>query len=219
MLYCITNSMDDVRSCTIKGQHQLVCDGWTYRYDRDKYREIATGKSCKGCRPREAQKGLLCWACWERVELAFADWTPLRERMLYEHDRLVQRDNAGVRSQIVGYVNLPATTLALNEILSYLKSCEEMPVGQWVCSADGAKDAVRFARSVASAVRTHQIEENQRAMHRVRCPKCGRLSLVRKPPDGYKEPVTVECQTEGCGKLIDRDSSLVEIAKMERIPA
>lgn len=214
-VFCVTNEMDDARSCTVKGQHETICDGWQYHYDAIRGIEIATGKPCTGCQPREAKKGMLCWSCWERVEQAFVDWTPELESALYRNDRLVQRDNGGIRSQIVGYVNLPATSLALNEVNSYLKSWTTS-TDLWVCTVDGAKDAVRFARAVGVAKRSHEIEEKQRQMQRVRCPKCGQLSFVRNPPEDFEKPVTIKCQTEGCGKLITDQAKVVEVAAIER---
>lgn len=217
-LVCITNSMNDVRSCTVRGQHELVCDGWQYRYNRQTGREEATGRECKGCLPREAKKGMLCYSCWEKVEQAFADWTSDLENALGNNDRLVQRDNAGIRSQIVGYVNMPSTALALDEIRSYLRSCPAT-ADLWVSTVDGAKDAIRFARAVPVAKRTFEIEEKQRQMRRVRCPKCKQQqpSLMRKPPEFFKDLVRVVCETPGCGKVITDIDKLVAIAKIERI--
>jgi hypothetical protein len=66
-LICITNLMDDQHSCTLRGQHQITCDGWEYRWSTDQHLEVATGRECRGCQPREAKHGLLCWECWQTV--------------------------------------------------------------------------------------------------------------------------------------------------------
>lgn len=211
-LLCVTNQMDDWRSCTIREAHSVRCE---------------YPNTCTGCLPRLASVGLLCYPCWDRVEHAFAEWTPERRHLMASIDRAVQRDTGGRTSGPAGYVPIAGTALAVDEVESYLRSFHQFPTAQaWVSTVDGAMDAVRFAAAVPRALRTHELEERQRPLRRVRCPDCGELSFVRIPPAAPGAPVTVTCQNEACRKVIregDRtpddlggEEKLVLIAQIER---
>lgn len=213
-LLCVTNSMDDWRSCTIREAHSVRCEH---------------PDTCTGCLPRLASVGLLCYPCWDRVEHAFAEWTPERRRLLASIDRAVQRDTGGRTSGPEGYVPLPGTALAVDEVESYLRTFHGFPTAQaWVSTFDGAADAVRFAAAVPRALRTHELEERDRPLRRVRCADCGQLSFVRHPPAAAGALVTVKCENPDCGKTIregDRteqrfggEEKLVVLAQIERTP-
>ena len=216
---CITNEMPDFRSCTVKGEHLRICDGFEYAWNPKRQREEATGRECRGCLPREAKKGLLCWSCWDRVQHAMTEWTPWIERILLTIDRAVQSDNGGIRSDALGHINIAATRLAVDEVRSYLRSCTGTAEA-WVSAEAGAMDAVRFARAASSAVRTHELEEKTHRIQRVRCPKCRHLSLAwtppyARPPFPFSPDVTVSCQNPSCGHRIDQ-SVFEALAKIER---
>lgn len=219
-MLCITNDIHDFRSCTIKNEHTVRCDGGEYRWNETHQRMEATGKPCRGCLPKLAQHGCLCWPCWERVQQAFADWTPF-EPMIRGVERAVQRDNGGIRGQSIGYVPIPGTVLAVEEIRSYLRS-NPGNVDLWISTPEGAADAVRFARAVASAIRTHAVEEKAHKLHRLRCPDCGQLNLLWNPPSHGGGDITVTCQ---CGKTIrehdttrDGQEKLAIVADIEKPP-
>lgn len=238
-LACITNQMPDVRSCTIRGEHTDVCqadeehgghDGWEYRlvttgYDKQKRRPIheyvATGKQCKGCVPRAARIGLLCMPCWLNLEQALAAW-PRFEQMIRGVDRAVRADGGGRSGRAAGYVPIPGTKLSVEECVSYLNAQAWSDARAWVSTEDGARNAVLFTRAAQIAYRSHPIEEASRKLRRVRCPKCGQLSFVRRPPEAEGQPVVVRCQNEACGKTIREgettggEEKLVVIAAIER---
>lgn len=227
-LLCITNQMDDWRSCTKPEQHLVSCDGWVHIWNERKGRDENTGRPCRGCVPREASVGQLCFPCWRAIEDAFAKWTPQEADLMASIDRAVQRDSGGGRGGgPSGYVPIPGTRLAVDEVESYLRSSQSFPTAEaWVSTEAGAIDAVRFAAAVPRALRTHELEERVRPMRRVRCPECGQLSFVRNPPAAAGAPVTVVCQNEECRKVIregDRtpdelggEEKLVVIAQIER---
>jgi len=205
-LTCITNEIPDVRACTVKGEHVESCDGWEYRLTtsdtgrQTTHGQFATGRPCIGCLPRRASKGFLCWPCWERLEHALAEW-PRWSSMISGVDRLVQRDNAGVRTRSGGHIPLPGKTLAYNECCSYLLSRVDS-TEMWVSTKLGALDAVQFTRAARAAYRAHPVEEQPRKVQRVRCPDCGQLSFIRRPPAYELAPVTVTCQNDACGRVI-----------------
>lgn len=194
-LLCITNQMDDFRSCTIRGEHKVSCDGIAYRWNPKRYQWDVAG-TCTGCLPRLARVGLLCAACYERVQYAWAEWTPEREALLGSIDRAVQRDTGGRTSGPEGFVPIPGTILAVNEISSYLGTWEGN-IELWVSTERGAMDAVRFARAVPAALRTHELEEKAHKIRRTRCSKCRQLTLVWKPPAEAAGHVTIVCAN--CG--------------------
>lgn len=220
-LLCITSEMPGERSCVHRGQHIGRCDGFEWQWVEKRQREEATGKACKGCLPKVAQHGLLCWNCWDSVQTAITDWHPF-EKMLVGVSRAVQRDNGGVRGQSVGYVPLPGTMLAIDEIRSYLKTFTGT-MDAWVSTSEGAKDAVRFARAVPTAMRTHAVEEKPHKLRRLRCPDCGTLNFVWNPPSQPQSDITVTCE---CGKAIHEhertlkgEEKLAIIANIESPPS
>jgi hypothetical protein len=196
-LACITNSMRDVRACTIKGQHVPECDGWEYRWNEDRDREESTGDECRGCLPREAKQGLLCWACWDSASAA-VEGAPRLAGMLRGVDRAVQRDNGGVASQTLGYIPIPAVKVMLDELHSYLRSKGSSDTLAWVSTPEGAADAVRLGRAYSAAVKAHPTEERAHRIGRTRCTACNQLSLVWQPPSRSGDTVVVECSNVEC---------------------
>lgn len=192
-LLCITNQMGDFRSCTIRGEHTVRCDGRRYRWNR-RLADWEVAGDCTGCLGQLAKVGLLCIACYERVQHAFTEWTPEREAILGSIDRAVQRDTAGRSSGPEGYVPIPGTLLAVNEIGSYLGTFPGH-LDLWVSSTRGAMDAVRFARAVSSALRTHELEEKEHKIRRTRCPECKQLTLMWTPPTEAGGQVSIKCRS------------------------
>ncbi|WP_349862629.1 hypothetical protein [Leifsonia sp. WHRI 6310E] len=217
-LLCITNQMDDARSCTIFGQHTVLCDGNRYRWN-ERRGEWDVAGPCTGCLPRLARVGLLCAACFERVQYAFAEWTPEREAMLGSIARAVQRDTGGRTSGPEGYVPIPATILAVNEIGSYLGTFPG-DIELWVTSPRGAMDAIRFARAVPEVLRTHELEEKAHKIRRTRCPECRQLTMVWTPPATPSAPVRVVCSNPECDGELQQDSfeKVAAIEDPERTP-
>lgn len=208
-LTCITNDMPDVRACTVRDQHSSSCDDWEYRHVTARYdrlgnaihEHVATGKPCKGCVPRPARVGLLCYPCWLQLEQALSDW-PRFEQMIRGVDRAVRGDAGGRSGRGAGYVPIPGTALSVEECVSYLNRQAWSDARGWVSTEAGARNAVLFTRAAQIAYRSHPIEEKPRKLRRMRCPECGQLSFVRTPPAGQSMPVIVRCQNEGCGKTI-----------------
>jgi hypothetical protein len=197
-LLCITNEMDDWRSCTIRDAHTVRCEN---------------PDTCTGCLPRLAQVGLLCYPCWDRVEHAFADWTTERARIMGSIDRAVQRDTGGRSSGPEGYVPIPGTRLAVDEVESYLRG-DWTNARAWVSTDDGARHAIKFAGAVSRALRTHELEERPHKVRRTRCNECGQLTLVWNPPSHFRAPVRVVCSNEECGAILDQ-SSFTVLAQIE----
>ena len=83
-VYCITNTVPDLRSCVVRGAHKPHCDGWARRYDPETgqtnlaYRmdwidgeNVRILVECGGCLPRTAKGGsLLCDAHHLKLEHA-----------------------------------------------------------------------------------------------------------------------------------------------------
>lgn len=216
-LVCITNDMPDWRSCTVRDAHTVRCDGRRYHWIEKKRRWEDDGP-CTGCLPREARVGMLCWSCWDKVEHAFADWTPDRRATLRGLVRAVQRDTEGrTSSGPEGYVPIPGTILAVDEVESYLRSCTG-DARAWVSTEAGAMDAVRFAAAVPRALRTHELEEREHKIRRTRCPECRQLTLVWTPPRHEADHVRVVCSNEECHAELNQGSFalLAEIEETDK---
>jgi hypothetical protein len=191
-LTCVTNDTKGVRSCTVRGEHTQACTGW--KGDRE----------CTGCLPRQAEHGLLCWSCWERLVQVYTRWDEFTG-LLDGVDRAVQRDNAGVRSSSASHIPLPGTWLAIDECKSFLGSMTGM-IDEWVSRTRGAKDAVMFTVSAERAYRAYPIEEKSHRLKRQRCPKCSQQTLVWHPPQYFGDHVRVACSDEVCGQEMDQRS-------------
>lgn len=205
-LVCITNDMDDIRSCTVHDQHQSSCDGIAYRHNTVTGLREPTWNPCRGCLPKDAEHGLLCWSCWERVKEAYAAWPRFAE-VISGITRAAQLDNGGVGGSSEGYVPIPATRLSVDEVESFLRCKGDQALEVWVSQYFSAMDAVHFARAAQAAYNAHPIEEKPHRVKRVRCAKCGQLSLMWTPPRYSHDPVTVTCQNKECdGLTLDQRS-------------
>jgi hypothetical protein len=122
MLTCITNSFSDVRSCTFRGEHVEGCTGSEVRWDSLTGVLTDTGRECRGCLPRPAERGMLCGQCAEQVEatLAKQDRGSATEALdLITHLRsteTAQQSQDGVRSAPGSRVILPVSWIAADEL-------------------------------------------------------------------------------------------------------
>ena len=186
MIVCVTNHPDvHVRGCVARGVHFADC----------------VGGECSGCAPREAERGLLCRVCWRRLELAVAQWGASRS-VLSGIDRAVQADSGGVRGTAFGFVPIPATRLAVDEV-DRLEEGMVGPLEVQVASFPGAVLAVTFTRTVERVLRAFPLEEQPHRVHSWRCPDCGLLSLLWTPPAAFGDRVRVSCQNVKCGRVLD----------------
>ncbi|NNC10678.1 hypothetical protein HII28_02095 [Planctomonas sp. JC2975] len=178
-LECITNELEGVRSCTVKDEHRDNC-----QYEQ-----------CGGCLPQPSRVGLLCLRCWRRLEVTLAEWY-LAENVIASHTTLISHDNAGVHGHQDGYVNLPMTTLAVDEVRSYLRGAPA-EAEAWVSSTSGATNAVRFSICAERALRAFPIQERERPLRRMRCPNPvhGAYPPIVQwiPPQAFADPITVRC--------------------------
>lgn len=225
-LTCITNTMFDVRSCTVRDQHLANCDGYEHRYrevwDPETRRNVwvlvhqrgghvpcaacagvnETFASCPGCVPERAAVGCVCLRCWRALTLRWSQWEGL-EPYLARYAVLSPRERSAMRSPQGPRVPLPATFLAWEEVRSTLAGEPQSPES-WVSRVDGAAEAVRFTYAVAQAVAAHQYQDRERLLVRMRCtqPGCnGRVAWF--PPSGRFEPMTVKCEV--CKHVISED--------------
>ena len=201
-LVCITNNTSGVHSCTVYGQHTDHCTGERY------------GKPCRGCLPRQAEHGMLCWNCWEQL-VDVMSWWPTFAHTITSHGKLIQRDNAGVRTTVLDYSPLSNQWLDVQEAETLLESYTRAgDVALWVSGEEGARDAVRFVQAALRAKRVHPVAEQPHRIQRYRCRQCGHVSLVWNPPAHFRDHVRVQCTTEGCGYELDQ-SAFELVAKVE----
>lgn len=194
-LLCVTNSMRNVRSCVVRGEHASHCDGW---------RGV---KECKGCLPKQAQHGLLCIHCWERVVSTMSVW-PRFANTIEGLDRLVVHDSAGVRGKAGSRIPIPQTWLDVEEVESFLKTYHDAGdnLEYWVSSEQGAKDSINFCVTADRAMRSHPIEEKAHRITRARCTECKFPSLVWIPTQYQGDEVTVKCKNPECGHEMDQST-------------
>jgi len=217
---CITNYVDDLSSCTYPGVHLDTCTGSEFRFiwvgdrpepsperslvtrrlDNGNYQAVA--RPCQGCVPRRAEVGFVCRGCFAGIEKAVSD-APDLVAALDGIDKVKTSDTEGRGSVSVGYVPLPATRLAIDELRRYLDDggTAEMRVS----NSFRAENAVRLARAYTTAVRTFPLQEDPHPVKRTWCPECEQLSLVWRPPLLLGMEVRVECRNPECRHVIDQD--------------
>lgn len=72
-VHCITNDVADLRSCTIAGEHLPHCDLHARRRDREGRVVEILDAPCRGCLPRPAEVGRMCYDHVQKLEQAFSD--------------------------------------------------------------------------------------------------------------------------------------------------
>lgn len=189
---CVTNDMSNVRSCVVPGEHKPTCNG------------VRSGGECEGCLPRPAEKGFLCWSCWERVEHELNRWPEFAE-LISSIDRAVTPERIEDSGKPGSRIPIPMTRIDVDECESYLRSFYKASsdADVWVSHPAGAEDAVMFARYARRAHTIHQVEE---LPHRVRtnCPACGNRSLVWYPVPEFGGDVSIECSVTSCRHVIEQ---------------
>lgn len=155
------------------------------------------------CRARLAERGFLCARHFDRLEHAYARWNEFEDRVnSLGLSKAVQRDNAGVRTQADGHVNLTGVMLAIDECSRFLASAAGHPsLEMWVSTEAGAADAIQFAAAAERAYRSHETAERPHKIKRVRC-ECG-AQLIWRPPAWFEGDVTVQCSV--CEKRMTQD--------------
>jgi hypothetical protein len=78
----VTETKPCIRGCGIRNRHLPDCDG-----------ETPSGRPCKGCLPRRAEHGNLCWPCHRRLELMLTD-APVVDRWLTGNQQMEENDAA-----------------------------------------------------------------------------------------------------------------------------
>ncbi|WP_105033511.1 hypothetical protein [Cryobacterium aureum] len=221
-LVCITNDLDDVRSCIVNGQHASNCDGMEWQYDREAECSYPTSNECGGCLPAPAEFGVLCYTCFEKtrgaLKIALDMITHLRSV-----ERAQQLDKNGVRAAATWILPVPNTWRMADELIMLLghpapgflstattedvKAVTEaqldFDVNEWVSREAGGEDAVHFFRTMQHALAQHPFADVEHRVQNVRCWECRQLSLVWKPPLEFDGPLHIACSTPACEFVVD----------------
>jgi len=201
---CVTNDMHDVRSCTIKAEHQTGCDGYEYQWGEHIGQEVATGRMCRGCLPRPATPTTrLCEPCWNSAVSAADAW-PALASLLEMFDVLVKGGGEGASASNSPALPIPATKLALDELESYRRGNPES-VHAWAADSHGAPNLVRFTQATRRSLRSFPDREHAH-ITRTRCPHCELLTLVWEPPALTGDPVRIQCRNTACGLTLTQNA-------------
>lgn len=92
---CITNSIPDLRSCTVRGEHLSHCDGHGRRYDAGAGRTVITDDECTGCVPRPAEVGQLCYDHVTKLDAALSAVTELTTFLWEDRSNGIRDTNSG----------------------------------------------------------------------------------------------------------------------------
>jgi hypothetical protein len=200
---CITNSVEDLRSCVRRDAHNDDCNGFEYVWVEQRGQFEASGRACTGCTPRIAYNGFVCRNCFDRIIAAIAA-APAFLATLRGVDRALTPTSGGGRASVLGYVPLTALALAVDEIERYLDG-NPGNAESWVATPEGAQSAVGFANAMHSAIAAHPTRESAHQVRRVRCPKCGQMTLAWHPTPWVGGEVTIRCRNTECGSALSQD--------------
>lgn len=225
---CITNLMPDVRSCTVLGEHRTWCDGFA----RDRTGRILDTE-CRGCVPRPAEFGHLCYSHIVRLDAALDVAPRLVGFMLEDGTNGIRDTNGGggggYESQwtltesrvhaswvIAAFTNTTAvldgdadvdltfldhrgglTPGARSADLRYVVGHVQAERDALITTVKGAEAAVRLTDVVHRAYVRFPLEETERRIAGIRCPKCAQARLLRRPPLMFRDDVVITCA--GCG--------------------
>lgn len=92
---CITNTMHDWRSCTIRGEHFAHCDGFARRWNAQTNRVDILDSECRGCLPRPAEVGYLCYDHVVKLDAALREVDELVAFMIEDASNGVRDANSG----------------------------------------------------------------------------------------------------------------------------
>lgn len=233
-LVCITNDIDDIRCCTQRGEHASNCDGQEWRYDRDTEISWPTANECRGCLPHEAEHGLLCWSCWEKLRDALKI-APDMITHLRSVERAQQIDNNGVRASVLWVIPVPNTWRMADELIMLAghpapgfpsdanvfevdaiteRYLDRIDPNEWVSRTDGAEAAVRFYLLMQQAMAQHPMADYTHRIRNVRCGECRQRTLLWKPPLAFDGDIRIECTNPEC-EFVAGDARYTELAWME----
>jgi len=229
---CFTHFIHNVPACVHPNRH---IDGEPHLAQRfnivtGEYEE--TDRPCKGCLPRRAEYGLLCWSCWEKLEDALDEAVSMITH-LRSVERAVQTDNAGVRTPSGWVIPVPATWRMADELLMLLghdapglpadasyfeveaiaeRTVDRIHPGSWVTLEAGAEAAIRFTLLMQQAIAHHPRKEDEHKIQLIRCERCKQRTLLWKPPlaffptdDNPDGRVRIVCTNEKCKHEISRE--------------
>jgi len=220
---CVTNDMEDIRSCVIRDQHASNCDGMHWEYDREAECSYPSNLECKGCLPAPAEHGAHCYSCFEKTREALKIALDMISH-LCSIERAQQLDKNGIRTSATWILPIPNTWRTADELIMLLghpspgfpsnasvfevdaiteRYLDLIDADEWVSRGDGAEAAVRFFRLMQNALAQHPFEDVEHQVKNVRCNECRQLTLMWKPPLDFDGAISIECTTLGCEFVVD----------------
>lgn len=235
-LVCITNDIDDIRSCTERGEHAGNCDGIEWLYNREAECSYPTMNECHGCLPSPAQHGLLCFSCWEKTRDALSIAADMITH-LRSVERAQQIDSNGVRAAANWVIPVPMTWRMADELIMLAghpapgfpsdacvfeidaiteRYLDLIDADAWVSHTDGAEAAVRFYRTMQHAMTQHPMQEYEHRIRNVRCTECLQRTLLWKPPLFFESGIRIVCTNKACEFEVD-DTDYTTMAAKELV--
>lgn len=93
---CVTNSITDLPSCIVVGEHRSHCDGRARRVNLETGRTtILEDRECRGCLPRPAERGHLCYDHTVKLDAALVDVQELVVFMWHDGGNGIRDTNDG----------------------------------------------------------------------------------------------------------------------------
>ncbi len=214
-LLCISNSMDGVRSCTVRGHHLSAC-AWGQAQALLEAGEALfspTVRECVGCLPRPAETGMLCRSCNEKFTAALDIGVDL-----ITHLRSVERGPSpedGVRTATVNAPTYPESWQEADQLWMYLagvaiahasdKRIDEPVWPTWASVIDGfgsqatmtqVMSASRDLVDWVAAAPVDVVSRTMGAMSAVYFYRAVQRALARFPLEEKSRPVKyIRCRT------------------------
>ena len=208
-----------VRGCTIAGQHTTECGGG----------------ECRGCLPRPAETGALCWWCVKRLRETLAEIPALITWLREAGEPLArfgQASDVKGKGDAAETVPMHAAWLEADELEAEVASwalalVEEHPVRMAGHKALGLHPAEWLDRHHETLARMGFVEEVVRTLTRavatlkarfpppwaveperqvhIPCPRCGHMTLTYTPQAWAFQPFRVSCGNPDCGRVFSED--------------
>lgn len=101
-----------------------------------------------------------------------------------------------------------ASTLTVQQVATLVADVADFVDEHWEQAASHSGSAaalVRFVGVLQTALARFPLVDTEHRIPAVRCPSCGRMSMIWRPPLFHEDEVEIRCERDECGHVADQD--------------